>query len=42
MLLDYYVFADEDPAAHIPPGLRGVLGPLTPELIAKLKQLIGR
>jgi hypothetical protein len=41
-LLDHYVFADEDPAAHIPPALRSVLGPLTPELVAKLKRLIRR
>ena len=41
-VLEHYVFADEDPAAHIPPELRGVLGPLTPELVAKLKLLIRR
>jgi hypothetical protein len=41
VLLDHYVFADQDPAAHIPPELRGVLGPLTPELVDKLRQLIG-
>jgi hypothetical protein len=41
-LLDHYVFADEDPAAHIPTERRGVLGPLTPELVARLKQLIAR
>lgn len=38
-LLNHYVFADEDPAAHIPEARRGVLGPLTPEIVAKLKQL---
>ncbi len=37
-LLDYYVFADGDPAAHIPEQRRGVLGPLTPEVIEELKQ----
>jgi hypothetical protein len=41
-LLDHYVFADEDPAAHIPVARRGVLGPLTPELVAKLRQMIRR
>ncbi len=39
-LLDHYVFADEDPAEHIPPARRGVLGTLTPEVVAKLKKLI--
>jgi hypothetical protein len=37
-LLDYYVFADDDPAAHIPEQCRGVLGPLTGELVEQLKQ----
>jgi hypothetical protein len=39
-LLDHYVFADEDAGAHIPPARRGVLGPLTPETVAKLKQMM--
>lgn len=39
-LLDHYVFADEDPAAHIPEARRGVLTPLTPEITARLKQLL--
>jgi hypothetical protein len=42
VLLEHYVFGEEDPAAHIPPELRGVLGSLTPELVAKLKKLIRR
>lgn len=37
-LLDYYVFGDNDPAAHIPESRRGVLGPLTPEVVEDLKQ----
>jgi Cupin-like domain len=37
-LLDYYVFGDNDPAAHIPEQRRGVLGPLTPEVVEDLKQ----
>jgi hypothetical protein len=39
-LLDHYLFDAEDPAAHIPEDKRGVLGPLTPELADKLKELI--
>ena len=37
-LLDYYVFAEENPAAHIPEQRRGVLGPLTAEVMEELKQ----
>jgi hypothetical protein len=37
-LLDYYVFADADPAAHIPEQRRGVLGELTAEVVEQLKQ----
>ncbi|MGH8122841.1 MAG: cupin-like domain-containing protein, partial [Rudaea sp.] len=38
-LLNHYVFGDEDPA-HIPEARRGVLAPLTPEIVARLKQLM--
>lgn len=41
-LLDHYVFNEEDPAAHIPPARRGILGTLTPELIARMKETIRR
>lgn len=41
-LLDYYVFDDEDPAAHIPQKARGILGPLSPDLLEKLKGMIRR
>jgi hypothetical protein len=41
-LMDHYVFGDEDPAAHIPPERRGVLGPLTTETADKLRQSIRR
>jgi hypothetical protein len=41
-LLDHYVFSDEDPAAHIPPARRGMLGALTPEQVATLRETIRR
>lgn len=41
-LLDYYVFGDEDPAAHIPAERRGVLGTLTPDQLATLRETIRR
>ncbi|MEO6104567.1 MAG: cupin-like domain-containing protein [Pseudoxanthomonas sp.] len=39
-LFDHYLFNQEDCVAHIPPSRRGMLGRLTPELIAKAKQVI--
>ena len=41
-LLEHYVFNDADPAAHIPPERRGVLGPLDPRTVAKLRRLAGK
>jgi hypothetical protein len=41
-MLDHYVFNDEDPAVHIPAARRGILGPLTAEVVDKLKQAIKR
>lgn len=39
-ILEHYVFGDADAAAHIPAGRRGVLGPLTPEIEARLRKLV--
>lgn len=39
-LFDHYVFNQEDCAVHIPPARRGLLGRLTPELIAKARESI--
>ena len=46
-VFDHYVFeANGDPAAHLPPQAKGVLGPATPELIgrirATLRQILGK
>lgn len=41
-LLDHYVFDDADPAAHLPADRRGVLGPLTAEVEARLRSLMQR
>ncbi len=39
----HYVFdADENTAAHIPPGRREMLGPLDPEIVRRVKAYIGR
>jgi hypothetical protein len=39
-LFDHYVFDQEHAVAHIPPARRGVLGRLTPDIIARTKELI--
>jgi hypothetical protein len=41
-LLEHYVFDEADPVAHLPVERRGVLGELTPELAAKLRETIRR
>jgi hypothetical protein len=41
-LLEYYVFGENDPAEHIPAARRGMLGAMTPEQIAKLRETIRR
>jgi hypothetical protein len=47
MIFDHYVFCSGgDPSAHLPPAVRGVLGPTTPEQLARmratLKQILAR
>jgi hypothetical protein len=42
VLLDYYVFDDENPAEHLPEARRGILGKLTPEAAAALRDKIKR
>lgn len=39
-LFDHYVFAADDPLAHVPEAARGVLGERTPATVAALKALI--
>lgn len=41
-LLDYYVFSDEDPAAHLPASRRGILGELTTEQLTAFREAIRR
>lgn len=40
-LFDHYVFKrDGEPAAHLAPGHRGILGPSTPQLRARIRQFL--
>ena len=43
-MFDHYVFRreDEDPAAHLPPPARGILGESTPQLRATIRQFLVR
>jgi hypothetical protein len=42
-LFDHYVFqTGEDPAAHLEPHVRGVLGPMTPELSMRIRAFLVR
>ena len=43
MIFDHYVFRKNgDPAAHLDPKYRGLLGTLTPELIAGARDVLLR
>lgn len=41
-LLDHYAFGENDPATHIPPARRGLLGTLTPTQAEALRETIKR
>ena len=41
-VLEHYVFDDEPPVAHLPADRRGMLGEITPQLAAELKDRIRR
>jgi hypothetical protein len=40
-VFEHYVFGDEDPGAHLPPELKGVLGPLSPQLARNVRAFVG-
>jgi hypothetical protein len=40
-IYEHYIFQNNgDPAAHIPPHVRGILEPMTPELAAYLQRFL--
>ena len=45
MMFEFYIFGEGDPAAHLPPHAKGILGPASPRLFAQmrgmLKQIFG-
>lgn len=42
ILFDHYLFGDADPMAHLPEAGRGAFAEMTPERLARLKQLLAR
>ena len=40
MLFDHYIFGDADPAAHLPPHAKGIMGPPSPRLFAQMRQML--
>jgi hypothetical protein len=40
-IFEHYLFGDEDPGAHLPPELKGVLGPLSPQLARNVRAFVG-
>jgi hypothetical protein len=40
-MFNHYIFGDNgDPVEHLPENARGILGRLTPELMARVKKLL--
>ena len=40
MMLDHYVFGAGDPAAHLPPHAKGIMGPASPQLFGQMRQIL--
>lgn len=39
---DHYIFGEDDPMGHLPDEARGLMGPMTPERMARIKALLTR
>jgi hypothetical protein len=42
MMFEHYVFGDSDPAAHLPPHAKGILGPPSPRMFAQMRAMLKR
>jgi hypothetical protein len=40
MMFEHYIFGDADPAAHLPPNARGIMGPPSSRLFAQMRQML--
>ena len=41
-MFDHYIFGDEDPAAHLPPHAKGIMGLASPRLFARMREMLRR
>ena len=42
MMFDHYIFGEGDPAAHLPDHARGIMGPASPRLFERMRQMLRR
>ena len=42
MMFEHYVFGDADPAAHLPPHAKGIMGPPSPRLFGQMREMLRR
>jgi hypothetical protein len=40
MMFDHYIFGEGDPAAHLPAHAKGIMGPASPQLFQRMRQLL--
>ena len=40
VMFEHYIFGDGDPAAHLPPHARGIMGPASPRLFDRMRQML--
>jgi hypothetical protein len=39
-MFEHYIFGEADPAAHLPPHAKGILGPPSPRLFQQMKAIL--
>jgi len=42
MMFEHYIFGDTDPAEHLPPHAKGIMGPPSPRLFAQMRAMLAR
>ena len=42
MMFDHYIFGESDPAAHLPAHAKGMMGPASPQLFRRMRQMLRR
>src|SRR5690606_19455354 len=41
-MFEHYIFGDADPAAHLPPHAKGIMGPPSPGLFGRMREMLRR